>query len=215
MAFAYVQLSLFLHNSGPVHMAAAERALAYVRGTHDQGLSYCALAPRTEPFLTGWVDSNFAADSDTRRSVTGYVMALNGAPISWRSYRQGGVMLSSSESEYVAASAVAQENAYLRAVLTGFDRSPLGPTCVWEDNAACILMSENQVNRDRSRHVDVKFHFLRERVRAGEIKLYKCWGPLNVADTLTKSLPRTAFHKNAPFMHGTRSSYRPFIVPGV
>ena len=132
----------------------------------------------------------------------------------WRSCRQGGVTLSSSEAEYVAASAVAQENAYLRALLSGFDRSPLGPTCVWEDNAACILMSENPVNRDRSRHVDVKFHFLRERVRAGEIKLYKCWGPLNVADALTKSLPRPAFHKHAPFMHGTRSSYRPFTDPG-
>ena len=89
-----------------------------------------------------------------------------------------------------------------------------GPTCVWEENAACVLMSENPVNRDRSRHVDVKFYFLRERVRAGEIKLYKRWGPLNVADALTKSLPRPAFHKHAPFMHGTRSSYRPLIDPG-
>ena len=52
-------------------------------------------------------------------------------------------MLSSSEAKYVAANAVAQENAYLLALLSGFDRSPLGPTCVWEDNAACILMSEN------------------------------------------------------------------------
>ena len=136
-------------------------------------------------------------------------MALNGAPISWRSCRQGGVTLSSSEAEYVVASAVTQEYAYLRALLSGFDRSPLGATRVWEDNAACILMSENPVNHD----VDVKFHFLRERVRAGEIKLYKCWGPLNVADALTKSLPRPAFHKHAPFMHGICSSYRPFTIP--
>ena len=85
---------------------------------------------------------------------------------------------------------------------------------MWEDNAACILMSENPVNRDRSRHVDVKFHFLRERVRAGEIKLFKCWGPLNVADALTKSLPRPAFHKHSPFMHGTRCPYQPFAAAG-
>ena len=77
-----------------------------------------------------------------------------------------------------------------------------------------LHMSENPVNDDRSRHVDVKFHFLRERVRAGEIKLCKCWGPLNVADALTKSLPQPAFHKHSPFMHGTRSSYRPFTDPG-
>ena len=114
MAFAYGQLSLFLHNPGPVHMAAPERALAYVRGTHDQGLLYCDPVAENPNVLTGWVDSDFAADSDTRRSVTGYIIALNGAPISWRSCRQGGVTLSSSEAaEYVAASAVAQENAYL------------------------------------------------------------------------------------------------------
>jgi len=114
-------------------------------------------------------------------------MFLNVAPISWSSCRMG-VTLSYSEAQYVAASAVAQKNAYLRALISGFDRSPLGPTCAWKDNAACILMSENPVNHDRSRHVDVKFHFLRERVRAGEIKLYKCWDPLSVAGALTKSL---------------------------
>jgi len=145
-----------------------------------------------------------------RRNVTGYVMSLNGAPISWRSCRQGGVSLSSSEAEYVAASAVAQENAYLRSLLTCFDHAPVGPTCVWEDNAAYILMSEKTVNRDHSRQVDVKFHFLWERVSAGEIKLYKCWGPLNVADALTKNLPRVAFQKHMPYMTGTRCPYQPF-----
>ena len=129
MAFAYGQLSLFLHNPGPVHIAAAERALAYVRGTHDQGLSYCDTGAENRNAL-GWVDRDFAADSDTRRSVTGYVMTLNGVPISWRSCRKRGVTLSSSSVEYVAASAVAQENAYLRALLSGLNRTPLGPTCV-------------------------------------------------------------------------------------
>jgi len=171
MAFAYGQLSLFLDDPGPVHIVVAERALVYMRGTHDQGLSYCDPGAENRNVLTGWVDSDFATDSHTRRSVTGYVMALNGAPISWRSWRQGGVTLSSSETEYVAPSAVAQENAYLRALLSDFDHSPLDPTCVWEDNVVCILMSKNPVNRNRNRHVDVKFHFLRERVRAGDIKL--------------------------------------------
>jgi len=83
MAFAYVQLSLFLHNPDPVHMAAAGRALAVVGGTQAQGLSYCDPGAENRNVLTGWVDSDFAADSDTRRNVTGYVMALNGAPISW------------------------------------------------------------------------------------------------------------------------------------
>jgi len=84
-------------------VAAAERALVYVRGTHDQSLLYYDPGAENRNVLTGWVDGDFAADSDTRHSVTGYVMALNGAPNSWRSFRQGGVTLSSSETEYVAA----------------------------------------------------------------------------------------------------------------
>jgi len=75
MAFACSQLSLFLHNPGPVHMAAAESALAYMRGTHDQGLSCCNPGAEIRNVLTGWVDSDFAADSDRRRSVTGYRIA--------------------------------------------------------------------------------------------------------------------------------------------
>jgi len=210
MAFAYGQLSLFLHKFGPIHMAAAERALAYVRGTHEQGLSNCGPCAEKCNVLTGWVDSDFPADSDTRHSVTRYVMALNGAPIRWRSCSQGGVTLSSSEAEYLAASAVAQEGPTSALFYQASTAPPLGPHA--SGQTMLHLMSEILINRDRSRHVNVKFHFLRERVCAGEFKLYKCWGPLNVADALTKSLPRPAFH--APFMHGTRSSYWPFTDPG-
>ena len=127
ITFAYGQLSLFFHNPGPVHVVTAKRAPVYVQNTHDQGLSYCDPGAENQNVLTGWVDIDFATDSDTRRSVTGYVMTLNGAPIIWRSCRQGGVTLSSSEVEYVATSAVAQENAYLHALLSDFHRSPLGP----------------------------------------------------------------------------------------
>ena len=100
--------------------------------SHDAGLHYCDPGLGERDVLYGWVDSDFAADPDTRRSMTGYVMALNGAPISWKSCRQGGVTLSSSEAEYVAASAAAQENIYLRCLLAGFNRTQLSPTRVWK-----------------------------------------------------------------------------------
>ena len=85
---------------------------------------------------------------------------------------------------------------------------------MWEDNAAGILISENPVNHDHSHHVNVKFNFLHERVRASEIKLYKCWDPLNVINALTKSLSQSDFHKHAPFMHDTRCPYWPFAEQG-
>ena len=70
--------------------------------------------------LSGWVDSDFASDIDTRKSVTGYLMVLNGGPVSWKASRQGGVTLSSSEVEFVASSQAGQEVLYLRALLEGF-----------------------------------------------------------------------------------------------
>ena len=88
---------------------------------------------------------------DTRKSMTGYLMVLNGGPISWKASRQGGVTLSSSEAEFVAASQAGQEVLYLRALLKGFAYLQHGPTEIWEDNASCILMSENPTNCERSR----------------------------------------------------------------
>jgi hypothetical protein len=92
-------------------------------------------------------------------------------PISWKSSPQGAVTLSSSEAEFVSASQAGQEVVYLRALLKGFGYSQKGPTEIWEDNASCIMMSENPTNRDRSRHVDVKVHFLRDLVRDGHVTL--------------------------------------------
>ena len=84
----------------PVHLAAAERDLAYLRGTYNEGIAYCDPGEDRRNKLTGWVDNDFAADPDTRKSMTGYLFSLNGGAVSWRSSRQGGVTLSSAEAEF-------------------------------------------------------------------------------------------------------------------
>jgi len=156
LAFTYSQLSKFVQSPGPVHLAAAERALAYLRGTYNEGITYCDPGEDRRNKLTGWVDSDFAADPDTRKSMTGYLFSLNGGAVSWRSSRQGGVTLSSAEAEFVAASQAGQEAVYLRALLRGFNFRQLGAPEIWEDNASCIMMSENPANRKRTRHVDTR-----------------------------------------------------------
>ena len=120
--------------------------------------------------------------------------------------------LSSSEAEFVAASQAGQEVVYLRALLRGFGYPQRETTEIWEDNASCIMMSENPTNRDRSRHVDVKVHFLRGLVRDGHIKLVKCAGTQNVSDAHTKSLPRPAFEKHREYMVGTKVPFSVFYV---
>jgi hypothetical protein len=147
----------------------------YMNGTKGVNNTYNPI-PVCENKLGGWLDSDFASDIDSRKSVTGYLMSLNGGPIFWKSSRQGVVTLSNSEAEFVAASQAGQEVVYLRTLLRGFGYTHRGPTEIWEDNALCIMMSENPTNRDRSRHVDVKVHFLRDLVRDGHVKLLKCEG---------------------------------------
>ena len=212
LAFTYSQLSKFVQSPGPVHLAAAERALAYLRGTYNEGITYCDPGEDRRNKLTGWVDSNFAADPDTRKSMTGYLFSLNGGAVSWRSSRQGGVTLSSAEAEFVAASQAGQEAIYLRALLRGFNFRQVGATEIWEDNASCIMMSENPANRERTRHVDTRVHYLRELVRDGHVKLLKCAGPQNVADALTKGLPRPALSKHRQYMWGTRIPFSAFYL---
>jgi hypothetical protein len=90
LAFSFSQLSKFLQCPGDAHLAAAYRVFAYVMGTLNQGLSYHDPGVEKRNALSGWVDSDFASDIDTRKSVTSYLMVLNGGPVSWKASRQGG-----------------------------------------------------------------------------------------------------------------------------
>eukprot|EP00961_Rhodomonas_salina_P120826 1626122-Rhodomonas_salina.1 len=118
---------------------------------------------------------------------------MNNAPVSWKAKRQDCVTLSSVEAEYVAASMAGQEVIYLLAMLRGFGYEQARPTVVWEDNAACIQIANNPVNRKFTRHIEVRRYFVRDLVRDGAMVLVKCAGTHNVADALTKSLPGPSF----------------------
>jgi hypothetical protein len=143
--------------------------------------------------------------------MTGYLMSLNGGPISWKSSRQGGVTLNISEDEFVSAIQSGKEVVYLRVLFRGFGYTQRGPTEIWEDNVSCIMMRENPTNRDRSRHVDVKVHFLCDLVHDGHVKLLKWTGSQNVADTLTKRL----FEKPREFTVRTRMPFSVFYAKEV
>eukprot|EP00961_Rhodomonas_salina_P028480 384427-Rhodomonas_salina.1 len=173
LAFAYAELSKFVQCPSEAHLKAAERVLQYLWGTYDLGLTYRAPAPGSTNVLRGWVDSDYASDPDSRKSVTGYVLSLNGAPVSWKAKRQDCVTLSSAEAEYVAASMCCQEVVYLRAMLRGFGYEQQAPTVVWEDNAACIAIANNPVNCKFTRHIDVRLYFVRDLVRDALLTLVK------------------------------------------
>jgi hypothetical protein len=202
LAFAYAELSKFLACPGEVHLEQAERCLAYLVGTVDRGITYSAPRKSKLNTLEAWVDSDYAADPDTRRSVTGYVVVLNNGPVAWKAKRQACVTLSSAEAEFVAASVCCVEVLYLRSILRGFGYVQREPTTVWEDNASAIAMSNNPINPDKSRHIDTRFHFLRDMVKAKLIKLRKVPGTENVADALTKALDGVTLEKHVDLVMG-------------
>eukprot|EP00961_Rhodomonas_salina_P073803 991773-Rhodomonas_salina.4 len=106
LAFAFTELSKFqvVQCPGAAHLKAAERVLQYLHCTYELWLTYGVADPTLTHVLCGWVDSDYASDPDTRKSVTGYVLSLNCAPVSWKEKHQDCVTLSSAEAKYVAAS---------------------------------------------------------------------------------------------------------------
>ena len=144
------ELSKFVQCPGQKHMDAAEYCLKCLTGTVDLCIHYGRtkdgkIGGRELNRLWGWADADFAADLDTRRSHTGYVIMMNGGPISWKSVKQKSVSLSTAESEWLAASEAGKELLYLRIIMREFGFPQLGPMYLYEDLRAVIAMAETQV----------------------------------------------------------------------
>ena len=200
IAFAVQALGRHLQSSTDAHWTAGKRILRYLKGTKDLGLVYGD--PSSGTTLKGFADADWATDKDTRRSVTGYVFELGGAAITWNSKLQPTVALSTSEAEYMAACAATQEAIHLRRLLGDLGFPQEGPTVILEDNMGCICMSENPVMHRRTKHIDIKFHFIREAVERGDVVLTFTSTSTQVADLLTKPLPKTRTQKLRDYIMG-------------
>jgi len=174
-------------------MEAAEHVLQYLRDTWNESSTYTrgSLNPNE---LWGWGDADWAGDTDTHCSHTGYILMMNGRPISWKSRRQDNVSLSTSEAEFVAASQAGQEALYLRETLKDLGYQQQNATEMYEHNLACVAMRENPVRRNFSRQRDL--------VKASFVKLISVSTHTMVADALTRSLPSPAFIGHRRVMMG-------------
>lgn len=191
IAFSAQALGRHLQSSTDVHVEAAMDVLRYLKGTRELGIKFSPGSDdRGAIVLTGYVDADWASDKTTRRSTSAYVFMIGGGCVSWRSKLQPTVALSSAEAEYVAAAAAAQEAVFLRRALVDLGHGQADPTIIYEDNQGAIAMSENPVHRQRTKHIDVKYNFVRERVEALEIKLLYIPTAEQLADMLTKPLAK-------------------------
>ena len=143
--------------------------------------------------LQGFCDADYAGDVDTRRSTTGYIYILNGGAISWSSRRQQTVAASTTEAEYMAAAEAVKEGLWLRKLLADIGMG-LKTITINADNQSALKLLKNPVTSLRSKHIDVLYHFARERVMRNEVEFEYVPTEYNVADVFTKALPE-AKHK--------------------
>eukprot|EP00961_Rhodomonas_salina_P235288 3180229-Rhodomonas_salina.2 len=199
IAFSVNQCSRFQR---PEHVAAAKRILRYLKGSKHLKLTYRRQPEASANVLVCYADSDHAGDPDTRRSVTGYVVMLNGAAVSWQSTRQQVTALSTAEAEYYAASVAGTDVTYMLRIMDDLGYKQEQLTVLWEDNMTCIYMSQTSVMYHKSCHIDTRVYQPCELCKDRVMVLEKVASADQVADSLTKSMPKPAFEKHCALMLG-------------
>lgn len=145
--------------------------------------------------LVGYTDSDWAGSLDDRKSTSGYLFCLGSNVISWSSKKQKSVALSSAEAEYIAATDCACEAVWLRRILNDLQLKQNEPTRIYCDNRSAIAMAKNPVFHARSKHIELRYHFIRDLVSKGEICMEFVSTNDQPADALTKPVTREKFEK--------------------
>lgn len=194
ITYAVQQLSQFLDCYSYAHWNAAIRVIQYLKGTRHLRL---ILGGTNDIGLTGFTDSDWANCLDTRRSVGGYAFSLGSGVVSWACRKHKTVASSSCEVEYMSTFEAAKEAIWLRTLLgeIGFHSPQSPPTTILCDNNAAITVAEDPSLHQRMKHVDIRYHFLREQVNNNEIKLAYINTSNNLADIFTKALDTVKFEK--------------------
>ena len=190
IANAVSRLSQFLNCYGKEHWIAGKRVLRYLKGTMKFGLVFRS----TDEPLYGYTDADWGNSLDDRKSFTGYCFLLSGSAISWESRKQCTVALSSTEAEYMALSDGTKKAIYLKNLMKelGFKARKIE---VYTDNIGTIKISENPVFHRRTKHIDIRHHFIRYAIQDGLIALKHVPTEDMGADVLTKPLSKVKHYK--------------------
>lgn len=187
ISFAVQQVSQFMHTPRHLHLAAVRRIIRYLKGTSYRGLFFPASTSLT---LLAYSDADWAGCADTRRSVSGWCMFLGPALISWKSKKQARVSKSSTESEYRAMSTACSEITWLRGLLAELGFPQINATPLHADNTSAIQIATNPVFHERTKHIEVDCHSIREALDDHVISLPHVSSQLQLADIFTKAVPR-------------------------
>ncbi|GMF17028.1 unnamed protein product [Phytophthora fragariaefolia] len=203
LAYLVRESSQFLENPGLLHWTALKRGLRSLKETVDWGIQLGGLVWSNQELtdhLRAHADADFANRVDDRKSVAGYVTQFCGSIISWSSQTEKTVALHTTEAGYMALSLLVQEVVRLRQMLKELQVLQQQPSQVFVDNESAKKLASNPVFHSRTKHIDVRHHFVRERIDLKEIDVLRVPGVNNVADAFTKPLARPTFEKHRAAM---------------
>ena len=195
IAFAVGTLAKYNSNPSPVHWKAVKHVFRYLQGTKDYEMVYKPDPSVGQEIFITYTDANHGACKDTGRSTGGYVVKIGTGAVSWSSKLQTVVALSSTEAEYMAGVEAGKELKWMRSLLGefGYTFDTASTLCI--DSMSAINVSKNPEHHGRMKHLDLKFHWLRENVEAGIIKPKHVGTNDMIADCLTKPLIRLKHDK--------------------
>ncbi|CAM8889644.1 unnamed protein product [Rhodiola kirilowii] len=189
--FSVCQCARFQAEPRESHIKAVKRILRYLKGTEKLVLWY----PRVKSLrLEGFTDADFAGDRTDRKSTYGMAQFLGSCLVSWGSKKQNSVALSTAEAEYIAAAACCAQILWLRNQLSDFNLH-FEQVPIFCDNTSAISIAKNPVQHGKSKHIEIKHHFLRDCVEKELVTINFCRSEDQVADIFTKSLHKDAFEK--------------------
>ena len=190
IAYAVGAVSQYAQNPTKSHWNAVKRIIKYLKGTSKYGI---LLDSHSDLRILAYSDADFAGDCKDRKSTSGYILKIGNSPVIWNSCKQKTVALSTTESEYVAASYTVQEIIWLHRLLqnliTDYDNTPT----LFVDNQSAIKLIKNPELHKRTKHIDTKYHFIRESFEDKIFNLEYLQSTDQLADICTKPLNRTRF----------------------
>ncbi|RVW97571.1 Retrovirus-related Pol polyprotein from transposon TNT 1-94 [Vitis vinifera] len=192
IAFAVGMLGRYQSNPGINHWKAAKKVMRYLQGTKDYKLMY----RRTNNLeVVGYSDSDFAGCVDSRKSTSGYIFILAGGAISWRSVKQTMTATSIMEAEFISCFEATSHGVWLKSFISGLKvmDSISRPLSIYCDNSAAVFMAKNNKSGSRSKHIDIKYLAIRERVKEKKVVIEHISTELMIADPLTKGMPPLKF----------------------
>ncbi|CAL2270573.1 unnamed protein product [Prunus armeniaca] len=189
--YAASLLARFMHCPTNKHYGTAKRVLRYIKGTLDYGLEY---VKGRKACLIGFCDSDWGGSLEDSKSTSGYAFSFGSGVFSWASVKQNCVALSTAEAEYISASEATTQAIWLRFVLEDFGEIQTEATPLHCDNTSAIAITKNSVFHQKTKHIDRRYHFIKDALQEGTIDLVYCPTKEQVADIFTKPLAKDRFN---------------------